>query len=797
MKNMIKILGAFGAKNAEQSTTCIQITDNITIDAGNILKSLGDSAHTINHIFLTHAHFDHIVDIPLFIDTFYEKRKKPLVVYGIKQTLDDVKNHIFNNNIWPDFSQIKLPNSDKYSICFQEINYGETIDFDAVSLKVIENNHTISSCGYVVTKNDSSLLFTSDTYKCDTIWDEINSNRSIKSMIIDVSFPSRFETLAKLSKHLTPKLLHEELQKLNRNDVTIFVNHVKPLYLQEIKQELKELNILYNNGMILEDSDEINIQKVSVTHSFDTQSKQIKYLNKIGYSLTREKNIDVLMDKILEAAKTLTNADAGTIYLMNPSGKSLIFKIVHTDSMNLKMGGTGEKINWPDVQLYKENGEKNKSMIASMCALEKELINIEDVYEPGDYDFSGPYNFDKTTNYRTKSMLVVPLVNNENDVIGVLQLINKKDRNSQSLEFTKKDEKTILSMGSQAAVSISNNQLIKDLENLLHAFIKTIATAIGKKSKYTVGHINRVAEITSDIAHAVNNDTKSIYKDKFISDEELKELDIAAWMHDIGKIATPEYVVDKATKLETIHDRIDLVKAKFEIIKRDLELQFYKIFLAITNEKDKEVLKEEFDKNIKNLEEDLLFIEDNNAGSEFMSDDKMERITAIANRKLVINNEEVSLLSEDEFKNMSIQKGTLTEEERFIINDHAAISINMLESLPFPKKFKKVPAIAGAHHERICGGGYPNNLKGDEISFESRILAIADVFEALTAHDRPYKKPNTLNQSLQILIFMAKDDHLDRNLVKFFIENRVYEKYIQMNLNEAQLDEIKCDTTLL
>ena len=797
MNDSIKILGAYGAKSFELNTTCIQLNNEIVIDAGNILKSLGDDAHLIKHIFLTHSHLDHIVDIPLLVDSYFEKFQEPITIYGIKKTLDDLKEHLFNNRIWPDFSKIKLSNESNNAIVFKEIAYGQTIEFEDVSLKVIANNHTSSSCGFVIKKKSKSLLFTSDTYLCQSIWNEINEDPEIKSVIVDVSFPSRFEWLAKESKHLTPKLLHEELKQLKRNDVTVFVNHLKPIYLGEIKHELKEYNALYNNGMVLQDLDTLNLETATVIHSFDSERKQIKYLNKIGYALTSEKNIDVLMDKILDAAKTLTNADAGTIYLMNDDDRSLSFKIVHTDSMHLKMGGTGEKINWPDLQLYNEDDSENKSMIAVKCALEKVLINIDDVYKTEKFDFSGPKNFDSITNYKTQSMLVAPLVNNDNDVIGVLQLINKKDKNNQSMEFTHEDEKLILSMGSQAAVSISNSKLIKDLENLLNSFIKVIATAIGEKSKYTVGHINRVADITLDIANAVNDDKTGIFKDKNYSAEELKVLDIAAWMHDIGKIATPEYVVDKATKLETIHDRIHLVQAKFEIVKRDLEIEYYKNAALLIDEKEKKILKTEFTKKVKELEEDLEFLVINNKGAEFMSDDKIERMERIAKKELIINNEKAHLLSEDELKNMCIKRGTLTEEERYVINEHADISIKMLESLPFPKKLKDVPTIAGAHHEKICGGGYPKNLKGDEISFESRILAIADIFEALTAHDRPYKEPNTLNQSLKILMFMAKDDHLDRELVKFFIENKVYENYMSFNLMPTQLDEVTCDTSIL
>jgi len=795
MENSIKILGAFGSKSDDLNSTCIQLTEKVLIDAGNIVSSLGVNSAKVEHILISHSHLDHLLDIPFLIDVFYEKRKKPLIIYGIKQTIQDIKKYILNERIWPDFSEINLLHSDEKSIIFKEFDYGDILEFEGVTVKVIPNNHTSSSCAFVITKEEDSLLFSSDTYICDSLWDEINNNKKIKTLIIDVSFPSKLKTIAKNSKHLTPELLKEELKKLKRTDVVVHVNHLKPLYISQIKQELFELNIFYNNGKVLRDMDIINLKTSKVIPSFDSTKKQIKYLNKIGHALTTEKNFDVLMDKILRAAKDLTQADAGTIYLVSDDEKYLKFKVVHTDSLHLQMGGIGENIKWPDLPLYNESGEKNIDRISVKCAIENILINIPDVYSTENFNFVGPRLFDKNTNYRTKSMLVVPLINNDNDVIGVLQLINKKDKFNNIVEFSHEDEKLLLSMGSQAAVAISNMKLVKGLEDLLNSFMQTIATAIGEKSKYTQGHVNRVAEITAYIANAINKDTKGLYKDINFNHEQLRELDVASWMHDIGKISTPEYVVDKRTKLETIHDRIHLVKAKFEILKRDLELQLYKDLSQATLESEKTILKKQYDEQVKLLDEDLEFLEHNNYGSEFTTDDKIDRIIEISKKELYINGEKHNLLSEDEVKNMTIRKGTLTNEERFIINEHARLSVKMLETMPFPKKLRNVPTIAGGHHEKICGGGYPNNLKGDEICLEARILAIADIFEALTAHDRPYKKPNTLNQSLTILYYMAKDDELDRDLVKFFIEEKIYEEYIDYNLMASQMDEVTVDVS--
>ncbi|MEA3289411.1 MAG: HD domain-containing phosphohydrolase [Campylobacterota bacterium] len=516
----------------------------------------------------------------------------------------------------------------------------------------------------------------------------------------------------------------------------------------------------------------------------------IEELNQIGHLLTTEKDLNVLMQKILTAAKKLTNSDAGTFYLMSEDERSLQFTAVQTDSLGLSLSRAENTIPWPNLPLYMEDGEPNHINASVSCALNDEFFNIPDVYFTDKFNFEGPKAFDVSTGYRTKSMLIVPMKNHEGDIIGVLQLINKMDNDEITIPFTELDEKLILSMSSQAAISITQKKLIEGLENLLDSFVQSIATAIGEKSKYTQGHVNRVAEISLMIANAINEDKEGFYKDEYFDKDRLKQLDVAAWMHDIGKITTPEYVVDKSKKLETIHDRINTVEAKFEVLKKELEIQYLKEYIQAVDKVKQKELEDRFKNKLNRISDDFNFIKDTNTGGEFMSDDKIDRIHSIAQHEIEINGEKQKLLTKDEVENLCIRKGTLTESERFVINNHAKISYDMLNTLPFPKKLKNVPLIAGGHHEKLNGEGYPFGLKGDEIGLESRILAVADIFEALTAHDRPYKKPNSLNQSMRILSFMIKDQELDEKLVKFFVEKGLHLEYAKDNLNESQMDEI-------
>jgi HD-GYP domain-containing protein (c-di-GMP phosphodiesterase class II) len=519
----------------------------------------------------------------------------------------------------------------------------------------------------------------------------------------------------------------------------------------------------------------------------------IKRLNKIGIALSSEKNMDRLLEMILDEAKSFTSADGGTLYLKSDDGKHLNFKVVKTDSLRIAMGGTKGPINWPPLPLYLEDGKPNISMVAVTCALIGDVINIEDVYDVDGFNFDGTRKFDEGTGYRSKSMLVVPLRDNENEIIGVLQLLNRRVRR-EKLPFTKENEHITLSLASQAAMAINNARLINDLEALLMAFIQTIATAIDEKSPYTGGHIKRVAQITEMIASAINEDTESKYKDINFDADDMKMLKISAWMHDIGKITTPEYVVDKANKLETIFDRIAHVKSKFELLKSQTELEYSKKKIALLESgdiKSAPKLDQELKEKLATIEDDKEFIVRINKGGEFMADELIERLNNIATYKIIENGIEENLLSENEVYNLAIRKGTLTDEERLKINDHAKLSLRMLEKLPFPKKLQRVVDTAANHHEKLSGKGYPRGLDESQLTLESRILAISDIFEALTASDRPYKDAKKLSECMKILSFMAKDREIDSDLLRFFYDKGLHMEYANKELKEEQIDESK------
>ena len=671
--NYIKILGASGSKAKNHNTTSFQIFKDIIIDAGNVLNALGNETKDINHIFLTHSHADHIADLPFIIETFFEERSSPLTIYALEETIDVLQKHSFNNKIWPDFTKIKLLKNDNFSLILKPIKINETINIHNYFIKAIHAEHIDGSCGYIVTKKNQSFIISGDTYINPILWEEINNNKTIKSLIIECSFPDKLENLATLTKHLTPSLIAKQLQNLKRKDISIFFYHLKPTYKKELLNDIKKHKLLNYQGKILKEGDVIHIDTGNIENTLLSEHK-FEEIMKINLAFTSQHDKKKLLEEILTLTRKLTNADAGTLYIKSKDEKNLDFKVVQNSTLKIKLNDIKDSDNWPSLPIYLDDGTANNKMVAVVCANEKRIINILDVYKTRKYKFDGTKKFDNTTKYRSKSMLVIPLINHENDVIGVLQLINKM-KNNEIITFDKFDEKVISSLSSQAAMALTNMQLLDSLEEFLNAFVSTIAKAIDAKSPYTKDHISKVEKIALLIANAINSD-ETIYKDIKYSENDYKQIALAAWMHDIGKISMPDYVLDKATKLEKIYDRIDLIEQRFELIKKDKEIEYLK----------KQISQEEFDKSIEELTNYTTFIKRINLGGEFMDDKdllKLEKISKLTYKK---DNIETPLISSDEYYNLSIRKGTLTKEEIDIIKNHAQLSLDMISGLPFPKK---------------------------------------------------------------------------------------------------------------
>lgn len=524
----------------------------------------------------------------------------------------------------------------------------------------------------------------------------------------------------------------------------------------------------------------------------------LRQLNEIGIALSAEKDRDRLLELILSRAMDITCADGGTLYMMTDDGR-LGFEIMHTRSLNIYMGGGGEAVPFYPIALYDKAGQPNNHMVAARAAISGQTVNIPDAYASSEFDFSGTRNFDNKTGYRSTSFLTTPMTNHESDIIGVLQLINATDTESgRIVPFSALDQQLAESLASQAAVTITNKTLINDQKNLFNSLIQLIANAIDEKSPYTASHCRHVPVITNLLAAAASRVDKGPLKDFTMSDEEKYELDVAAWLHDCGKITTPEFVMDKSTKLETIFDRIGLVDLRFEILKRDTMLQALRSQLSARDASldiDR-LLREDalLQGELTRLDQEREAVRKYNIGGESLAASDLKRIEEIAARVWQSpGNRPAPLLSDEEARNLKIERGTLTPEERQIINNHVSVSIKMLESLPYPKYLARVPEYAGGHHEKMDGSGYPNKLTREQMSIPARMMAIADIFEALTAADRPYKKAMSLSESLKIMGQMKVDNHIDGDLFDVFMHERVYLAYANEYLRAEQIDDVNFD----
>ncbi len=592
--------------------------------------------------------------------------------------------------------------------------------------------------------------------------------------------------------------------------------------------------------------------------------KKIERLNEIGIALSAASNVKVLCDEILTGAMELTNCDAGSLYRMSDDKTELEFVIVRNNSLGTHMGGSGGvEMTFPPVPLMVD-GKPNKNNVVSSAVHDDVTIKIPDAYHAEGFDFSGTRKFDQETGYRTQSILTIALKNHHNEIIGALQLINAKDEQSgETRDFTPADQQLAESLASQAAITITNNRLIEEQRELLLGFVDMMVEALSDKSLYTGGHCKRVPVITEMLAQAAVDSSEGKFRGFTLNSNEWEELKMAGKLHDCGKVATPEYVVDKSTKLETIYDRIHEVRMRFEVLKRDAEIDCWKKIAAGADENEQ---REILDRYCRQIDDDFAFVAECNIGGEFMSDEQVERLNMIAQKswqrtlddRLGISWEEASrksvnnqqppaqcslpvaeklladkaehLILRDkketelvekitrkdnewgfnikvpkfrsnrgELYNLCVKRGTLTEEDRYTINEHMVYTIIMLENLPFKNDLRNVPFIAASHHETMDGNGYPKKLKMSELQPDrtwknmqtAKMMVIADIFEALTASDRPYKKPKTLSESLRILSFMRNDNHIDPDLFELFLTSGVYKQYAkEAPLLQEQIDEV-------
>jgi HD-GYP domain-containing protein (c-di-GMP phosphodiesterase class II) len=459
------------------------------------------------------------------------------------------------------------------------------------------------------------------------------------------------------------------------------------------------------------------------------------------------------------------------------------------DTLGIRAGGaSGAAVDLKAPPLYEPDGEPNHRAVVAHCVHARRSVRLDDAYAAEGFDFAGARAFDAAQHYRSRSFLTVPMIDHTGQVIGVLQLVNARAPDGSPGTFSAEDEVFTEGLTALAAIALEKQRLIDRLQVLFEALVRLVNDAIDEKSAYTGGHCRRVLELARLLAEAVHRTDRGPLANFRLDESGRRELYLAALLHDCGKITTPVHVVDKATKLSGIFDRIALIEARFDLAERDLATARLE---AIAAGEPRATADARYEAERAALAADLAFLREANRGAEHMSDADVARVRAIAGRLVSsVAGEARSLLTDDEVANLTIRRGTLNESEREIINRHVSTTIRMLESLPWPRQLKRVPEYAGGHHERVDGSGYPRGLRREQMSLPARIIAIADVFEALTAGDRPYKRAKTVSEALEILGEMKVSGHVDPELFDVFVRERVWETYGRAFLDPPQVDEV-------
>ncbi len=501
------------------------------------------------------------------------------------------------------------------------------------------------------------------------------------------------------------------------------------------------------------------------------------HLSRLTRALSSEHDAQRLLDQVVESAMDLLNSDGGTLYIQQ--NNQLHFHVLRNRSLGLD----SNSVQLAPIPLDDLEGGASR-LVVVRAFKDRETIVIDDAYQDQRSDLSGTRQIDQQLNYRSQSFICVPLKDNEDQIIGVLQLINALDADGKVVAFRAEQRYLLEALGAIAATILTQRELINAQKTLFESFIKLIAEAIDYKSPVTGRHCQKVPEIAMLLADAVCQANDGAYADVVFNEQQLYELKIAAWLHDCGKITTPEAIIDKGRKLEQLFDRIELVASRVREYQSALLLADLRQHGAAASPTAA------CQTTLAQSNADLAFMRQINQGGEALSDTDLEGLQQLAEISwLGPDGKQCHLLTEDELANLSIRRGTLLPDELAIMRDHIVVTNRMLHSLPYPRHLQRVPEIAGNHHEHLDGTGYPRKLAAEELCVRARIMGIADIFEALTAPDRPYKQGMSLSQALTIIGRHAQAGRLDAELFTIFVRSGVYLQYARRFMHADQIDQ--------
>ncbi len=570
-------------------------------------------------------------------------------------------------------------------------------------------------------------------------------------------------------------ILNENLDYVHSEDLKIeeeLIFSVLPESSSDMVFNKTFLNAFTQLQMI---TDQFDLQ-----HKVNTTKYEISKLTRVGISLADEKDINKLLREIIFSAREIAIADSGSLYLVEKDELGLV--------RNLRF-----KISSMDIDTEEFLLPINKSSVAGYVAATGKILNIPDVYNlPEDSEYKFNRNFDVLSNYHTKSMLVVPMKNHRNEVVGVIQLINKKRNFNQKLTleqmrgndvfpFDDYSAQLVMGVAGQAAVAIQNNHLLQEIEALFEGFVTASVNAIESRDPTISGHSFRVAVLTVGLAETVDLIREGKYKNTKFSKEQIKEIRYASLLHDFGKVGVREKVLVKSKKLEDYE--LELIRWRFEYIKKDIESRilqkktdYLKKHGAVGFADYETSLEFELKVEYQKLDQMFQIVVDSNEPS-ILEESNFQKLEEIAKVNYsTTGGEKLSLISPYEFGFLTIKKGSLDFAERKEIESHVEHTFQFLSKIPWTGDLKMVPSIAHAHHEKLDGTGYPRGLTADSIPIQSKIMAISDIFDALTDKDRPYKRAVPIERALDILQMEARENHVDQDLLKIFIEGKVYDK---------------------
>jgi HD-GYP domain-containing protein (c-di-GMP phosphodiesterase class II)/phosphoribosyl 1,2-cyclic phosphodiesterase len=783
------------------ATACVEVQcggRRLILDGGTGLSVM---AHGLQwkqvDILLSHTHIDHVLGLPFFLP-FCPKGMKvglwagPLLPeMGVKKAL----GQLMSNPLFP-----ITPDELQCDMAYHDFSAGETLA-DAgwqeagIGVQTFALAHPDRATGYRISYQGHSVCYITDYEHREG---ELEGGlvaflRGADALIFDSTYTDEEFAQHRGWGHST---WQQGMRLADAAGVKqFFAFHHDPLANDMVlAQRDAELGRRRPGSCFAREGMQVKLWPDSgITQPVEAEQDAIKLveqLTSIGMALSQQEDIDTLLEIILVEAQRIAGADGGTLYYRNARDE-LEFAIIRNNTLKLAYGGAaGGKAPFAALPLYDEKSHHpNQRTLAAYAVLHKKPVNIADAYAEEEFDFTGARLFDAQHGYRTQSVLAIPMISHRKEALGCLQLVNARDPETGTIiAFSPQVQRLVQSLASQAAIILDNKALIQGQKDLLESFIKMIAHAIDAKSPYTGAHCERVPALTNMLAEAACATREGAFASFSLTAEEKYELHIAGWMHDCGKVATPVHIMDKSTKLETIFDRIALVQARFELLKRDAKITLLE--QAAKPGADQTALDIAYAKKVAQIDDDFAFIAKNNIGGEFMTDADLARLALIAEQCWDSAGLTQKALTAEELKNLSVRRGTLTDEERRVMNDHMVHTCAMLEALPFPRHLRRVPEYAGGHHERMDGKGYPKGIRAGDMSIPARMMAVADVFEALTAGDRPYKSAKKLSEAMAIIGQMKKQHHLDPVVVDFFITSQVYMDYARRYLAPELIDVV-------